>query len=69
MYLVAILCPALSFLFRGKVLSFILCVILQLTLIGWLPAAAWAVLSLNNAREERRTNRLIREMRRTHRYS
>ncbi|WP_338074583.1 YqaE/Pmp3 family membrane protein, partial [Chryseobacterium joostei] len=48
--LLAILLPFLSFIIRGKVLTGIICLILQITLIGWLPAAIWAVLSLNNER-------------------
>ncbi|HTE08379.1 MAG TPA: hypothetical protein VK628_06420 [Flavitalea sp.] len=60
MMLIAILVPALSFLLRGKILASILCFLLQVTLIGWLPAAFWAVMSLNNERADRRTDRLIR---------
>jgi len=48
---------------RGKVLTGIICLILQITLIGWLPAAIWAVLSLNNARADKRNDRLIKAMR------
>lgn len=62
MTLIAILLPWLSFLLRGKLLSGILCLILQLTLIGWLPAAAWAVVSLQNTRANRRNRKLIRAM-------
>jgi len=65
--LLAILCPFLSFMFRGKILTAILCLILQLTLIGWLPAALWAVMSLNNSRAERRNDRLIKEIRKSRR--
>nr|WP_315026828.1 YqaE/Pmp3 family membrane protein [uncultured Chryseobacterium sp.] len=61
--LLAILLPFLSFMVRGKIITGIICLILQITLIGWLPAAIWAVLSLNNARAEKRTDRLIRAMR------
>lgn len=63
MILIAILLPWLSFLLRGKILSFIVCLVLQVTLIGWLPAAAWAVISLQNSRAERRTRRIVRAMR------
>lgn len=49
MILIAILIPWLSFLLRGKILSGILCLILQITIIGWLPAAIWAIVSRNNA--------------------
>jgi len=64
MTLIAILLPWLSFIFRGKILSGILCLILQITLIGWLPAAVWAVLSLQNSRADRRNRQLIRAMQR-----
>lgn len=63
MTLIAILLPWLSFLLRGKILSGILCLILQITLIGWLPAAIWAVVSLNNSREDRRNKALIKAIR------
>jgi hypothetical protein len=62
MLLIAILLPWLSFLLRGKILSFIVCLVLQVTLIGWLPAAIWAVLSLQDSRAERRTRRIVRSM-------
>ncbi|MBP1167486.1 MAG: YqaE/Pmp3 family membrane protein [Chryseobacterium culicis] len=61
--LLAILLPFLSFMVRGKVLTGIICLILQITLIGWLPAAIWAVLSLNNARADQRNDKLIKAMR------
>lgn len=58
--LLAILLPFLSFFFRGKIFTAVICLLLQLTLLGWLPAALWAVMSLQNARAERRNNRLIK---------
>ncbi|MDR6923289.1 MULTISPECIES: YqaE/Pmp3 family membrane protein [Chryseobacterium] len=61
--LLAILLPFLSFMVRGKIITGIVCLILQITLIGWLPAAIWAVLSLNNERADQRNERLIRAMR------
>lgn len=61
--LLAILLPFLSFMVRGKIITGIICLILQITLIGWLPAAIWAVLSLNNARADQRNERLIRAIR------
>jgi hypothetical protein len=65
MTLLAILLPWLSFLLRGHILRGILCLLLQITLIGWLPAAAWAVISLQDARAERRNRRLVRAMQRS----
>jgi len=63
MTLIAIFFPSLSFLLRGKLLTALLCLILQVTLIGWIPAAIWAVLSLQNSRAERRNAKLIRAVR------
>ncbi len=60
MTLLAIVFPSVSFLLRGKILTALLCLILQLTLIGWIPAAAWAVISLQNARADKRNRELIR---------
>ena len=60
MTLIAILLPWLSFLLRGKIFSGILCLLLQITILGWVPAAAWALVSLNNSRADRRNRKLIR---------
>ncbi|MVT44189.1 YqaE/Pmp3 family membrane protein [Chitinophaga oryziterrae] len=60
MMLIAILLPWLSFFLRGKILTGIVCLLLQITLIGWLPAAIWAALSLNDSRENRRNRKLIK---------
>lgn len=63
MTLIAIFFPCISFLLRGKILTAILCLILQITLIGWIPAAIWAVISLQNSRADRRTARLVKALR------
>lgn len=60
--LLAILLPFLSFILRGKIVTGIICLILQITVIGWLPAAIWAALSLNNARADKRNDKLIQAM-------
>lgn len=63
MTLIAIFFPWISFFLRGRILTGILCLILQITLIGWIPAAIWAVISLQNARADKRNDKLIRAMR------
>ena len=63
MTLIAILFPFLSFLLRGRIITGIICLILQITLIGWIPAAVWAVISLQNARADKRNEKLIKAMR------
>lgn len=62
MTLLAIIFPWLSFLVRGKILSGIFCLILQVTLIGWIPAAIWAVISLQNERADKRTRQIVDAM-------
>ncbi|MFN8715243.1 MAG: YqaE/Pmp3 family membrane protein [Bacteroidota bacterium] len=62
MTILAIIFPAFSFLVRGKILTAILCLLLQLILIGWIPAAIWAVISLQNERADKRNEKLINAM-------
>jgi len=44
--IIAILLPFVLFFTIGRPLAGIICLILQITLIGWLPAAIWAVYAL-----------------------
>jgi uncharacterized membrane protein YqaE (UPF0057 family) len=64
MMLMAVLLPFVSFFLRGKILSGIVCLVLQITILGWLPAAIWAVMSLNNERADRRNEKLIETIKR-----
>lgn len=61
--LLAILLPFLSFIVRGKIITGIICFILQITILGWIPAAIWAAVSLQNSRAEKRNEKLIRAVR------
>jgi uncharacterized membrane protein YqaE (UPF0057 family) len=45
--LIAFLLPWLTFFTIGRPFAGIICVILQLTLIGWIPATIWAVYALS----------------------
>lgn len=45
--LIAIFVPFLLFFTIGRPMAGIICLILQLTLIGWIPAALWAVYALS----------------------
>ncbi len=62
MTLIAIIFPWVSFFLRGKIFSGIICLILQVTLVGWLPASIWAIISLQNKRADRRTEKMIEAM-------
>ncbi|HAY48454.1 MULTISPECIES: YqaE/Pmp3 family membrane protein [Thalassospira] len=45
--LIALLLPWLLFFTIGRPIAGVICLILQITLIGWVPAAIWAVYSLS----------------------
>lgn len=61
-YVLAFFFPWLSLFLQEKILSGIICLILQLTIIGWIPAFIWAVTDLNRMYADRRTNMIIKEM-------
>jgi len=59
-YVLALFLPWLVFFTMGMVGSGIICLILQLTLIGWLPATIWAFFAINNFYAQQRNDELIR---------
>ena len=61
-YVLALFLPWLSLFLQGKIVSGIICLVLQLTIIGWIPAFIWAFTSLNRMYADRRTNLIIKEM-------
>ncbi|HBK07412.1 MAG TPA: YqaE/Pmp3 family membrane protein [Acetobacteraceae bacterium] len=63
MIAVAILLPWLALLVSGRFLPGFLCLILQVTVLGWVPAALWAVLVVNEDRRERQYQEMLRILR------
>ena len=59
-YVLALFLPWLTFFTMGMVGSGIICLILQLTVIGWLPATIWAFFAINNYKADQRNEQLIR---------
>lgn len=57
--ILAILIPWLNFFTIGKPISGILCLILQLTLIGWIPAAMWSVYSLSQYKTDKKIKKAL----------
>lgn len=55
--LLALLVPWLLFFTIGRPFAGIICLILQLTLIGWVPAAIWAVYALSQYDTDRKLSR------------
>lgn len=66
LYLVAIFFPWLSFFLIGKIFQGFLCLFLQLTVIGWLPATIWALFSVSNHHADKRSKELLRALQQQH---
>ena len=58
-WLIAVLLPWLALMLRGKVVQGLLCLVLQITVLGWVPASIWAILVINNDNAERRHREMI----------
>ena len=52
--IIALLLPWLTFFTIGRPMAGITCLILQLTVIGWLPAAIWAVYALSQYKTDQK---------------
>ena len=64
MIVVAILVPWLALLLGGHIFQAAFCLGLQLTLVGWIPAAIWAVIVLKRDVQQRRYRELVERVRR-----
>ena len=59
--IIALILPWLTFFTIGRPLSGIICLILQMTLIGWLPATIWAVYALSQFKTDQKIERAMRQ--------
>jgi hypothetical protein len=59
--IIALLLPWLLFFTIGRPIAGIVCLALQITLVGWLPAAIWAVYSLSQYKTDEKINAFRRE--------
>ena len=57
--LIALLLPWLLFFTIGRPISGIICLILQITLVGWIPAAIWAVYSLSLFKTDKKIKKAL----------
>ena len=51
---IAIFLPWLAFFTIGRPIAGIICLVLQLTILGWIPAAIWAVYSLGQYKTDKK---------------
>lgn len=59
---IAIFLPFLAFFLIGRPIAGIICLILQITLFGWLPAAIWAAVSVNGFYTDKKLDRLAKAL-------
>lgn len=59
--LIAFLLPWLTFFTIGQPIAGVICLILQLTLIGWIPATIWAVYALSQYKTDKKIERALAE--------
>jgi len=52
--LIALILPWLTFFTIGRPLAGLVCLLLQLSLIGWLPATIWAVYALSQYKTDQK---------------
>jgi len=57
--LIALVLPFLTFFTIGRPFSGLFCLILQVTLIGWLPAAIWAVYALSQYKTDQKIEKAL----------
>ena len=59
--LLALLLPWLNFFTIGRPFSGIICLILQITLIGWLPETIWSVYALGQYKTDKKIEQALKE--------
>jgi hypothetical protein len=61
--LLALLLPWLQFFTIGRPIAGIICLLLQLTVIGWLPAAIWSVYALSQYKTDKKIEQALADRR------
>ena len=58
---IALLLPWLTFFTIGRPFAGIICLILQITLIGWIPATLWAVYALSQYKTDKKIEKALNQ--------
>jgi len=64
--LLAIFLPFISFFTIGRPIAGLVCLFLQVTLIGWIPAAIWAVFALGQYKTDKKIEDALLQSSRDH---
>lgn len=57
--LIALFLPWLCFFTIGRPVAGLCCLLLQITVIGWIPAALWAVYALSQFETDRKIRKML----------
>jgi uncharacterized membrane protein YqaE (UPF0057 family) len=60
--LIALLLPWLTFFTIGRPIAGVICLLLQITMLGWLPATIWAVYALSQYTTDQKIKHLHRQL-------
>ncbi|EEO26007.1 YqaE/Pmp3 family membrane protein [Helicobacter winghamensis] len=59
--LICIFVPWIGFFTIGRPIAGLICFLLQITLIGWLPASIWAVYSLGQYKTDKKIQEALKQ--------
>ncbi|ENX24873.1 hypothetical protein F892_00023 [Acinetobacter vivianii] len=57
--LIALISPWLTFFTIGRPIAGVICLVLQITVIGWLPATIWAVFALSEYKTDKKIKKAL----------
>ena len=58
-FLLALILPVVAFFTIGRPIAGVICLLLQITMIGWLPAAIWAVYALSQYKTDKKIEKAL----------
>ena len=61
--LISLILPWLTFFTIGRPIAGLICLILQFTLIGWIPATIWAVYALSQYKTDQKIEKVMGQRR------
>ncbi|MDY7539894.1 YqaE/Pmp3 family membrane protein [Undibacterium sp. RTI2.1] len=61
--LIALIFPWLTFFTIGRPVAGVICLILQITILGWIPATIWAVYALSQYKTDQKIEKALGQRR------
>ncbi|SET48487.1 Proteolipid membrane potential modulator [Nitrosospira multiformis] len=61
--IIALFLPWLTFFTIGRPITGVICLLLQITLIGWIPATIWAVYALSQYKTDQKIEKALNQRR------